>query len=169
MNNTQKIVVIGLLISCQIVLTRFFSIQTPVLRIGFGFLPLAVSAIIFGPITGGIIAAVSDVLGMMLFPNGVYFPGFTVSAFLSGVIYGMFLHNRNNNLLVCVVISSLLVSTLVDVVLNTIWLSMLIGKSIMILIIPRLIIRLAVVPISIILIYRTSKYIVCLREKVIQY
>ena len=83
-SNTGRLAKIALLIALQIVFTRFFSVTMPVLRIGFGFLPVAVTSILYGPVWGGIAAAMADVIGMMLFPSGTYFPGFPLSAMLSG-------------------------------------------------------------------------------------
>lgn len=48
---------------------------------------------------GGIGAAAADFIGMMLFPvGGAYFPGFTISAFLSAGIYGVLLYKKPKNL-----------------------------------------------------------------------
>lgn len=68
MNKVNKIVYMGLLIALKVILTRFLSIQTPIVRIGFGFLPIAVAGIMFGPIFAGI-AAIADILGMIIFPK----------------------------------------------------------------------------------------------------
>ena len=38
--------------------------------------------------------AVGDLLGMMIFPTGAYFPGFTLTAFITGLIFGLFLHGK---------------------------------------------------------------------------
>lgn len=96
---TRPMVFIAILVAIEVVLTRFFAIETPIIRVGFGFVPIALSAIIFGPIIGGITAATADVLGMLLFPKGVYFPGFTLSAFLTGLTYGLFLYNKPKSFL----------------------------------------------------------------------
>ena len=44
------------------------------------------------PISAGVAYAIGDILGMMIFPSGSYFPGFTLTAFLTGVIYGVVLY-----------------------------------------------------------------------------
>ena len=44
----------------------------------------------YGPLSAGVAYALGDLLGMMIFPNGSYFPGFTLTAFLTGVIYGLY-------------------------------------------------------------------------------
>ena len=48
-NYLTIIVTTALLIALDVILTRFLSIQTQFLRIGFGFLPVAVAGIAYGP------------------------------------------------------------------------------------------------------------------------
>ena len=52
-SNTKRLVVLAFLIALEIILTRFCSIQTPIVRIGFGFLPVAMMGILYGPIWAG--------------------------------------------------------------------------------------------------------------------
>ena len=92
--NTKIITELGLLIALQVILTRFMSIHTPIVRIGFGFLPLAMTSILYGPWVGGITAVIADLIGFTLFPTGTYFPGFTLTAFLTGFTYGILFHNK---------------------------------------------------------------------------
>ncbi len=159
--NTGRLAKIALLIALQIVFTRFFSITTPVVRIGFGFLPVAVTSILYGPVWGGIAAAIADVIGMMLFPAGVYFPGFTVSALLSGVIYGIFLHGKDftwQRIIAAVV----LIQLFVHLGLNSLWLKMMTGQAWMALMAPRLVNILIMTPIMILAIWIVEKRILSL-------
>lgn len=119
---TRAITTLGLLVALEIVLARFCSIQAWNFRIGFSFLPIVMAAISFGPIPAGIAATVADVLGAVLFPTtGAYFPGFTLTAFLTGALFGLCLHRRQTagRILAAVVLNQLLLSLL----LNTAWLS----------------------------------------------
>ena len=85
----------GSLVALEIVLARFCSIQAWNLRIGFSFLPIAMASIRFGPIPAAMAASAADILGAVLFPTtGAYFPGFTLTAFLTGVIFGLCLYRR---------------------------------------------------------------------------
>lgn len=157
--NTRITIFMGLFIALQIVLTRFFSIQTPIIRIGFAFLPLAISAMMFGPLMGGAAAALADVIGMMLFPTGgAYFPGFTLTAFFSGAIYGIILFKKPKTL-VRICISVIIVSLLVDLGLNTVWIWMLTGKGFMALLPARAVKALIMIPIQIIMIRVIWRYI----------
>jgi len=51
-NDILKLTIVGILVAMQIVLTRILSIQTPIVRIGFSFLPLALTAKLYGPLAG---------------------------------------------------------------------------------------------------------------------
>lgn len=122
----KRVVVLGLLLAFEIVLSRFLSFwfpsaAMPLLKIGFAFLPVVVASLLYGPLWAGAVAGLGDLLGAVLFPVGAYFPGFTVSTFLTGVIYGFFLYKREFKLwraLSAAALSSLLCS----MVLDTFWL-----------------------------------------------
>ena len=124
----RTLVTMALLIALEVVLTRFLSINLPIVRIGFGFLPVAIAAILFGPLWAGVGYAVGDLIGMLIWPTGAYFPGFTLTAFLVGATYGLFLYKKTvtwPRLIVTVTVVVLAYS----LVLNTVWLSMLYGKA----------------------------------------
>ena len=94
MSNTKKLVMMSFLISLTIVLARFLAIQNDILRISLEFLPIMVAAVLFGPVAGGLVGAIADLIGATLFPAGTFFPGFTISAFITGFIYGMFFYKK---------------------------------------------------------------------------
>lgn len=86
----------SLMIALNIVLTRVASIRIPiggveVVRIGFGGFPIIYSGIAFGPLAGGIVGAVGDIIGYWINPAGAYMPHFTLSAALTGIIPGLVL------------------------------------------------------------------------------
>ena len=125
--NIKRITTLGMLVAMEVVLSRFLSIRIPptaeyLIKISFAFLPVAVAAMLFGPLWGGICAALGDVLGALFFQAGsVFFPGFTVTAFLTGAVYGLFLYNRPVR-----IANALAASALVNIVcsfgLNSLWL-----------------------------------------------
>jgi ECF transporter S component (folate family) len=145
--NVRRIAAIGLLIAMEIVLSRFLSISTPIVKIGFSFLPTALAAIMFGPVCGGVVAGISDIIGATLFPIGAYFPGFTVSAAITGAVFGLFLHKRKGSwaqLACAVTVNCLGVSLL----LSTFWLTVITGSPFLALLPPRVIQNLAMAPIQ---------------------
>ncbi len=84
----------ALLIALNIVLTRLFSIRIPIggvegVRIGFGSLPVVFAGIFMGPLAGGIVGAVGDLVGYFINPIGAFLPHFTICAALRGIIPGL--------------------------------------------------------------------------------
>jgi len=114
----------GLLIAMNIVLTRVLSFSAWNARIGFGFVPIVIAAVLFGPIPAGIVAALSDILGATLFPVGPYFPGFTLTAFLIAVVYGLFLYNKKHTM-TRIALAIAVTQLLFSFALNTVWISIL--------------------------------------------
>ncbi len=124
-STTHKLVLMAMLAATQIVLSRFLSINLWNLKIGFSFVPIAVAGMLLGPISAGLTGAVADLVGATLFPSGAFFPGFTLTAFLTAFGYGFFLQKKQNlpNILAAVLFSEIIGSIL----LNTLWISILYG------------------------------------------
>ena len=158
MSKAKTIAFVGLLVSMEVIFTRFLSFQTPIVRIGFGFIPIAFSAILFGPLIGGLSAAIADILGMMIFPKGPYFPGFTLSAFLTGAIYGLFLYKKPVTTF-NIAKSVLLITIFVDLGLTTLWVYMTTGEAAIALFIPRTLKGAIMLPIQVAVINVLWKYI----------
>ncbi len=121
----------GLFIALGIVFTRVLKpIDLPYLRVSFGFIATSVCSMMLGPFLGGINAAVADVAGFFLFPTpgAFFFPGLTFSALLAGIIYGIYLYKKPVTLL-RVALAVLTVTVLIDMFLNTYWLSILLGQA----------------------------------------
>ena len=127
-NMTKILVTVALLIAIEVVLSRFLSIATPIVKIGFAFVPIAICAMMYGPIIAGLAGALADFIGAILFPIGAFFPGFTISAALTGAVFGLFLFRRRGNiprLAAAVLINCLLIS----LIINTYWVSIISGAS----------------------------------------
>ena len=122
----RQLVYLGVLTALEIVLSRFLSLNAWNLKIGFSFVPVAAAGMLFGPLSAGVVAALGDLLGAVLFPIGPYFPGFTLTAFLTGLCFGLFLRKTRGplNVLGAVAVNQLLLSLL----LNTFWISVLYGS-----------------------------------------
>jgi ECF transporter S component (folate family) len=153
MKKTRTIIFLGLFIAINIVLVRMLSLNPlPSIRIDFGFLPIALSSVMFGPVLGGITGAAADLLGYPIAPTGPYFPGFTLSGFVSGAMYGLVLYKKPNTL-VRVVIAAVLSIVLVDLVLNTAWLSILYNKGVLAILPLRLLKAAIMLPVQVSVIY----------------
>ena len=122
---TQKLVAVALLVAVNVVLSRFLSISTQEIKIGFAFIPVMIGSLALGPVGGGIVGALGDLVGAVFFPIGAYFPGFTVCAFLTGWNYGIFL--KNNQIHVRIILAVSISEIVCSLLLNSWWISLLYG------------------------------------------
>ena len=123
----------GMMCALAMVLNMVASINVgPYVRIGFSGIP-------FG--------AALDVIKYLIKPDGAFFPGFTVSAALGGIIYGAFLYKKKVTL-PRVFASQLLVKIAVNILLNTLWLNMLYGKAFLAILPGRVISNAVMLPID---------------------
>lgn len=121
----RMIVMLAFFTALYVVLERFLSINMWNMRIGFAFVALAMSGMLYGPLAAGLVGAVGDILGMLLFPTGPYFPGFTLNAFLTGAVFGLFLHDT---ITVKRMIGAVAVNQLgLSLLLQTMWISITYG------------------------------------------
>lgn len=129
--STEKLVICGILVAFYIILTKFVSIHSGTTKIGFGFLAIFLGAYLLGPIYGGLIGAIGDLLGTLLFPlDGAYFPGFTLTAFLTGVLFGLvFKGNYHEKLKLRIGIAVVIDQLILSLFLNTFWISLISGNS----------------------------------------
>ncbi len=122
-NTLKKLVITGVLIAANIVISRFLSIPLWNMKFSFAFLTVALAARYCG-IWGAIaVNGIGDLLGAILFPTGAYFPGFTITAAIVGLIMGLYLSDKCTLLRVtlCTVIHQITCTLL----LNTLWISIL--------------------------------------------
>ena len=74
--------------------------------------------------------ALCDVLMWLIKPAGAYFPGYTLSGLLGGLIYGLCLYRRSGMpLYIGAALSKILVNALINVGLNTCWSAVFTGKA----------------------------------------
>ena len=95
MNRTQRITFTAFLSALSIVLTRFCAVTIPLggypsLSLELGGVPMVLGGIILGPISGGIIGFIADIIGFLINPRGgAYYFGFTLNSILTGVLPGL--------------------------------------------------------------------------------
>ncbi|MCX7828112.1 MAG: folate family ECF transporter S component [Thermanaerothrix sp.] len=92
--STREVVIMGLLVAMNIVLTRLASIRITIgsvegIRIGFGTLPVVFGSLFMGPLAGGLIGAVGDLIGYWVNPMGPYMPHFTITYTIGGILPGL--------------------------------------------------------------------------------
>lgn len=145
---TQMLTRMALLIALNIILTRILSIRIPLggvegIRIGFGSLPVIFAGIFMGPLAGGLVGAIGDLIGYFINPIGAYMPHFTMTAALRGIIPGLiiFLASRTRREVgifpLFVAVCSTLI--LVDIFMVPYFIETLFGLSRVVTVPPRLI------------------------------
>ncbi len=128
---TKTIVLCGLLAALAIVLSLVASIQIgPYIKIGFSGLPNRIVEFLFGPVVGCLFGGALDLLKYVLKPDGPFFFGFTFNAMLSGLIYGSLLYRRPVSVK-RIVIAEFFVKLVINCGLNTLWISMLTEKALL--------------------------------------
>lgn len=133
---TVRLASVALLIALQVVLSRFLSINLQFLKIGFSFVPLMVAGYLYGATGGVTVATISDLIGALLFPSGPFFPGFTATAALSGLIYGAALGGKCTT--VRIAVGVFIEQVVCGLLLNTMWLTFLYNSSFKVLILTRI-------------------------------
>lgn len=84
----------AVLIALDIVLTGPLAISTQFLRVSFSFVTHSIIGVLFGPIGAGASMFVADVVRANIFPAGPFFIGFSLSAIVVGVMYGLFYYKK---------------------------------------------------------------------------
>ena len=156
--STEVIVMTGFMTALSIVLSKLVSINISFLRIGFGFLPIAVRAILYGPVIAAIGYGLADLIGAWLLPTGTFFPGFTVSAVLTGLIFGWILYKKEVTI-ARALLASALVCLIVNLLINTYWLTFIIGKGFKVLLASRAIKEVVAIPVMTLLIVLIDRYV----------
>jgi len=114
----------ALLTALQVIAGNLLQVPLMEKQYNFGFLPIAVAGALLGAPSAMIVGGLGDFLGAHLFPQGAYFPGFTLTNVLVGLCCGLALHGRRPTWLrvgAAVVISL----GCLNWPLNSLWLSLL--------------------------------------------
>lgn len=155
LKNTKVLVGVALFCALSCVLSLFNIYLTSELRITFSFLAIAASCYFYGPYPNIIAAFIIDLLGYLMHPDGVYFPGFAINAMIQALIFSLFFYKQNKVSIKRIVIARFLVVVINNLILNPIWLSILYGNSLWILISARLLKNVIMFPIDCFLLYLT--------------
>ena len=140
----------------HLVLNQFTIPVSQLLEVGFDFLAVAAIGYLCGPWVAGLSGIVTDVLGYVLRPNGPYFPGWTLSAVLVGILYGLWLYRRPLKLW-WVVLCKLNMVLLFNFLLTPLWLHMMYGQAFVIFSSVKIVKNIIKLPIDAALLYGTLK------------
>lgn len=153
--NIEMLVVLALLTALDVIMGRFLSINSTFFKLDTSFIPMVIAAYFYGPIGSMAVAGLGDFIGALLFPFGPYMPHFTISAALTGLIFGFALKGKPSfvKVILAVVPSQILCSLM----LNSLFLEILYGNVIFWI---RLVQTLLAAPIQVIVTYLVIKKVV---------
>lgn len=124
--DAHMITVMGLLIALMVILSQILGFETAYIKITFSFVPELIMAMLFGPFWTAVGASIADIVGMMLFPKAAYFFGFTINAFIGGLIYGFFFYKKEVTLKRAI-LSVLANTVVITLILTPIWLAIMLN------------------------------------------
>ncbi len=134
MTSVYSLCMLAMLLALRVIVGIFANSTMAVfgnmLKISINFLPIAVAAILFGPMGAALVGGLGDILSFFINPSsgGAYFPGFTLNGILTGLILGIFLY-KNNVSLKTVLISWTINVVFVEVLLSGYWLYFIYGMG----------------------------------------
>lgn len=151
LKNIRSLTTMGMLLAIRIILSIFVTLPiNDSLKIGMSFVATAILGMLYGPVSAGIVSGIADILQAFIKPTGPFFPGWTISAALGGMIYGVLLYKNDFkkpiNYIPKIIFAKSLINIFVNAFLGTFWLKVSLGKAMNALFIPRLIKNISLLP-----------------------
>ena len=89
-----RMIVSAMFLALAVVINGITEVSIPLfgpdgMQVKLGGIFTSFPAFLFGPLYGGAVCAVSDIIGCIIKPTGAYVPWFTVTAFIAGFIKGL--------------------------------------------------------------------------------
>lgn len=156
LQDVKKLSICAMLLALRVVVGYFSNILLgafPDIKIGFNFLPIAIAAMLFGPVAGGLVGGLGDILSFFLMPMGSYFPGWTINGILVGILYGLFLYKSKKNLTIRLIICEIITNFGVEVLLGSLWMLIQFEKAFLLMAGVRAVKCLIAIPVETVLIY----------------
>ena len=132
LHRPRTLALAAMLAALNLALNQFTIPVSAYLEISFDFLASAAAGYLCGPWVAALSGVATDILGYVLRPNGPYFPGFTLSALLLGIVYGLWYYRRPVRLW-RVVACKLTVTVLFNFFLTPLWLHIMYGQAFVVL------------------------------------
>ena len=133
----RDLVLLGIIVAMKIILSRF-TVGTTIVHVSLGFIGSVMLGYLFGPVWGSIGGGISDLVSSALFGNqGGFFLGFTLSAMIGPFIYGLVFYQKPVKVW-RIILATLLVTVVVNIGLNTLWVHLLYGMDFRVVLIQRI-------------------------------
>ncbi len=154
--SVRTITACAMFAAISVVLGAYTIVIGDYIKIGFSSVSNQFVHLLFGPAVGSLFAGALDILKYLVQPTGAFFPGFTLGAMLAGVLYGCFFYKKPVRI-GRVLLAELTVSVICNMLLGTLWLSMLYGKGFLALLPMRVVKNLIMWPVNSFLFYTIAK------------
>ncbi len=164
LQSTKYLAIMAILIALKVVTSMLFIPVAENLHIGFTYLIIAIEAMILGPAAGMVSAFVTDIVAFLAMPKGPFFIGYTLSSMLTMYIYALCFYNKKITL-PKIILAKTLNNYLVNVLLGSLWTSMLYSKGYYFYFTKSLIKNSIMLPIEIAMLYITFKVITPILKK----
>ncbi len=145
----------AMLTAITVILGFFAIVIGDFVKIQFYFLTVGISGLLFGPVVSGIVGGIGDILSFIVKPTGTFFPGFTLNAIISGVIYGVFMYKKPVSFW-RIFAAKLTITIIVEMGLSTYWLTILYGQGFWAILATRIIKCVVMLPIDSIMLYAVA-------------
>lgn len=137
LKKTRTLIFLALLMALTIAVSAF-RIRTPFFSITLGPIVKMYTAMLFGPVAGAAFGCAKDLLQFLIDNRGdPFFPGYTFTETLGMFVYGLFFY-RKPLCLGRVLLAKLVVVVLCNILLGTLWMSLLYGKAFLFYLPPRI-------------------------------
>lgn len=155
----QSITVCAMMLALRVVLGALANTGLtflPYTKMSLNFLPVAIAAILYGPVCAMIVSGIGDILSYLIVPIGAYFPGWTLNAVLVGLLYGIFIYKTKRPLL-NLIICEILIALIIEIPLGSLWMYITYDKAFWLMAGTRGLKTLIATPIEIAVVYFFSK------------
>ena len=153
LKNVRSLTGLSMLVALSVALSYVTSIQiTPTLKIGISFIVTGLMGMLYGPVAAGLGNGIGNLIKFFLKPTGPFFLGYTLTAVLGGVFYGLFFYKNKCNVWRAISAKTC-INLFINVGLNTYWSTLLYGDAMSAIIGPRFIKNITLLPFEIILLY----------------
>jgi hypothetical protein len=156
LKSVKGVVLSAILLAANVVFAYFATVYiTPNIKIAFTFVIAALTGMLLGPGVAGVTFGLTDFIQYLFKPVGPYFPGFTISNILIGLIYGFLFYKKKPTILRAA-IASAVIGVFINIFLNTYWLSLLYGKGYLLLLPGRVVKNLIMIPVETMVIFAVN-------------
>lgn len=94
-STAKDLCTLAILVAITVLLAVYGTVRVGTgIKVSFKFISVFITAALFGPLWGGVVAALADVIAFVINPvGGVFLPQITMVEFLYGFTYGLFFYN----------------------------------------------------------------------------